>query len=82
MVELNDDTRWIMGRPNFWCASFAPALRRMGHEIARKAEDEQAVVIWWMLNLYQNHGDKWREVADRLLKEASAKSAETQESQS
>lgn len=71
MVELNDETRWILGRPNFACASLAECLRRMGHEVKHKAEDEQAAAIHWMLGLYEVHGDNWRAVADRLLREAS-----------
>lgn len=61
IVPLNDETRWILGRPNFWCASVAQVLREDGHEIKKKAEDEQAAVIHWLLNLYLKHGDKWRD---------------------
>lgn len=61
--ELTDDLRWILGRPNFWCASVAHVLRQDGHEIATKAEDEQAAVIHWLMSLYLQFGDEWREVA-------------------
>jgi hypothetical protein len=49
MLDLNDETRWILGRPNFSCIGFANRLRQLGHEIENKAEDEQAAVIHWML---------------------------------
>jgi hypothetical protein len=40
-------------------------LREDGHEIATKAEDEQAAVIHWLLNLYLEHAAQWREVAQQ-----------------
>lgn len=67
MLPLDDETRWILGRPNFACAGIAAKLRTQGHEIARKAEAEQAFVIWWMLCVYENHGTKWRDVAEEML---------------
>jgi len=56
---------WILGRPNFWCASVANVLRQDGHEIKTKAEHEQAAVIHWLLSLYLEHGDGWRDVAQK-----------------
>jgi hypothetical protein len=56
MMELNEDVRWILGRPCFWCGSIAQALRKCGFEIKPKAEDKQAVVIYWLLGLYEKHG--------------------------
>lgn len=67
LVPLDDETQWILGRPNFWCASVAQVLREDGHEIKKKAENEQASVIHWLLNLYLEHGDKWRDVAQSEL---------------
>jgi hypothetical protein len=62
------ETRWILGRPCFVCAGIAQNLRAKGYEIERKAEDEQAVVIDWMLNLYAKHGTDWRSEAEAFLK--------------
>ena len=59
---------WILGRPFFWCASIAAALRRSGRAISYKAEDEQAAVIIWMLQKYQQHGENWRQKGDEELK--------------
>lgn len=68
LVPLNEETRWILGRPNFWCYSVAQVLREDGHEIPTKAEEEQAAVIHWLLNLYLEHGDQWRDVAQQETK--------------
>ena len=65
LPELNDDLIWILGRPNFWCASVAHVLRQDGHEIETKSEHEQAAVIHWLLSMYLEHGENWREVAQR-----------------
>ena len=43
--ELTSELRWILGQMCFQHTHTAQALRLMGHEIARKAEDEQAVTI-------------------------------------
>ena len=70
MFELNEQTRFILGRPNFWCGSVARILRLTGKQIPNKAEEEQAAVIHWMLCLYELHGDNWRAEGEKLLKEA------------
>ena len=64
-ISLNDEVRWILGRPNFWCYGVAQVLREDGHDIPSKAEEEQAAVIHWLLNIYLEHGDKWRDVAQQ-----------------
>ena len=73
LLPLNDDTRWILGRPNFWCYSVAQVLREDGHEIPTKAEEEQAAVIHWLLHLYLEHGDQWRKVAQQETSRIAAK---------
>jgi hypothetical protein len=67
MFPLNEHTRWILGRPNFTLAGVFRKLRDMGVEIATKAEDEQAVSIYWMLCLHERHGDDWRVEGDKVL---------------
>jgi len=69
--ELTNDLREILGRPNFTCHFIAKALRVMGHSIANKSEDEQAVVIHWLLGIYLTHGPDWRQRAAAELEEAS-----------
>ncbi|WP_420279561.1 hypothetical protein [Serratia sp. BNK-4] len=62
-AELAD----ILGRPNFQCFHLAAALRAGGHDIPRKAEAEQAAVIYFMLGHYLEHGEKWSEKAEEEL---------------
>ncbi len=66
---LDDQLRWILGRPSFMLAALAEKLRRMGWDIAHKAEDEQASVIYWMLCLYRDHGKHWRNAGEAMLKQ-------------
>lgn len=68
--ELTSDLREILGRPNFTCHHIAKALRVMGITIATKAEDEQAVVIYWLLGHYLKHGADWRQRAIAELEAA------------
>lgn len=53
----------ILGLMCFQCISFAQALRAGGHQIASRAEDEQAAVLHWMLGHYFRHGKDWRTFA-------------------
>lgn len=62
LTALDDDLRWILSRPNFWCIFPANALRVDGKEIKTRAEDEQAAVIHWLLNLYITHGADFGDV--------------------
>lgn len=65
----------ILGRPNFACGQIAEQLRRAGEPIPRKAEPEQAAVIWWLLRFANRYGEGWREPAAdelrRLIREFS-----------
>lgn len=66
-IKLNDDMKFILGRPNFWCGGVAPALRDRGYEIPSKSEDEQAAVIHFLLNQYLTQGEGWRDKATDVL---------------
>ena len=68
MFELNDETKFILGRPNFVCVTIARKLRLLGHIINEKVEDEQAAAIHWMLCLYEKYDDCWLEKAEKVLK--------------
>lgn len=73
LPPLDDELIWILGRPNFACAQLAQSLRELlEHEIAPKAEHEQAAVIHWMLGIYLEHGPQWRDRAREILREAQA----------
>ena len=67
MFEFNEQIEFILGRPNFWCGAIAHKLVKLGHKIPTKAEAEQAAVIYWMLDLYEKHGDGWREEGEKIL---------------
>ncbi|HGG9147507.1 TPA: ead/Ea22-like family protein [Enterobacter cloacae] len=63
LPPLNAELIAILGRPNFTCAHLAELLRKGGQDIGRKAECEQAAVIYWFLDLYLKYGDKWESIA-------------------
>lgn len=69
MFELNKETRCILGRPNFACGHIARRLKELGlYDCETKAEDEQAIVIYFLLTQYEKHGDKWLGEANKILK--------------
>ena len=69
MIELNKETREILGRPNFTCRGIARRLCELGlYEVDTKAEDEQAVTIHFLLSQYEKHGDTWCAEANKILK--------------
>lgn len=72
-LELTDDLREILGRPNFTCAPLAVHLRDCGHTILPKAEHEQAAVIHWLLTLYIAHGSEWKKKAADAIRARSEK---------
>lgn len=61
---------WILGRPNFVCGPIAHKLVRLGHKIPPKAEDEQAYVLYWLLELYMEHGAGFRTKASEILSQS------------
>ncbi|MCA7012486.1 hypothetical protein LF934_07480 [Dickeya dadantii] len=69
---LNADLIEILGRPNFHCSPVAQCLRIAGAEILRKSEHEQAACIHWMLGLYVEHGENWKNVAQDELRRIAA----------
>lgn len=74
LPPLDDEVRDILGRPCFMVAGLASRLRAIGYEpVRRKAEDEQAVALYWMLSQYVKHGKDWRAKA---IEELRAKEAE------
>ena len=69
-TELNEHTRFILGRPCFACYHIAYVLRHLGIKIPFKAEGEQAVAIHFMLNLYETYENDWRNKYEVFLDEA------------
>lgn len=70
LPPLNDDLIAILGRPNFLCAQLADRLRSEGQEIAKRAENEQAAVIHFLLGHYLADPVQWAEKASAALKAA------------
>jgi len=67
----------VIGTPCFACIQVVGALRELGHEIARKAEAEQAAYIWFLLPFAIRHGREWRFYAAEELKRQRAAKAGT-----
>ncbi|HEM7801995.1 TPA: VRR-NUC domain-containing protein [Burkholderia cenocepacia] len=71
--EMSAALRDVLGRPNFWCSPIAHEMRAAGADIKRKAEDEQAHVLHWLVKLVLAYGDSWQEYAAidlRAIREA------------
>lgn len=68
LPPLDDEVRDILGRPCFVVARIAQRLHKLGlYEVKTKAEDEQAVALYWMLSLYAKHGADWKKFGDKIL---------------
>lgn len=79
-LELTPDLRWILGQMCFQHIHTAQALRVMGHQIARKAEDEQAVTLHWLLGHYLRDPVSWRaNAAEEMRVGAAAEAAKPTE---
>lgn len=63
LPPLDDTLRDILGRICFTLIPLVHSLRLGGHEIAHRAEDEQAAAIHWMLGHYLTHGADWKKAA-------------------
>lgn len=74
---MTEELASILGLMCFQCISFAQALRAGGYSIKKRAEDEQAAVLHWMLGHYFHSGaDGWRAAARadmERMREASTK---------
>lgn len=58
--QITPALREILGMMVFELSPIAHAFRAAGHEIKRRAEDEQAFVLHWLIGLALEHGDGWR----------------------
>ncbi|MBB2981795.1 hypothetical protein [Paraburkholderia tropica] len=58
--ELTPELREVLGFMCFQCISIAQAMRLAGIDVKKKAEDEQANVLHWMVKLVLRHGADWR----------------------
>ncbi|MEN5207989.1 hypothetical protein ABE493_07685 [Stenotrophomonas terrae] len=78
-IADTDGVREILGRMCFQCIRLAEVLRLRGDEIGRRAEDEQAAVLRFLLNHYLAAPEKWAEHAqaeiDAIRKQATSDGA-------
>ncbi len=70
---LDDDLIEILGMPNFSCGPCADVLRASGSNIPRRAEAEQAHMIFYLLGRYAKYGSAWRANAETELQDMVAK---------
>ena len=61
--EMDPNLERIVGITCFKCMRFAHALRLDGRQIGRKAADEQAATILWMLTHCFRSGSEWEAAA-------------------
>lgn len=61
--ELTPALREVLGMMLWHTTPIAHALRASGQAIARKVEDEQAVVLHWLTGIVLQHGDEWQKNA-------------------
>ena len=60
---LTQEVRDVLGMMIFNTGPIAHAFRAAGKDIPRKAEEEQAVVLFWLLGHALKHGTDWRKHA-------------------
>jgi hypothetical protein len=68
-LAQDSDLAFALGRPNFWCGSFAHTYQKAGAPIAKRAEEEQAFIIHRMISFQRSHGDDWREAMANEMRE-------------
>lgn len=67
-LELSEDEKNILGRPSFACGSASHRMREMGFEVPKKAEKEQALVIFIALEFYKKYGSNWAKEFNEFLR--------------
>lgn len=66
--EFDEEIEFILGRPNFVLGPYAHRLRDLGHKIPKKAEAEQAYVMYLLLDLYMKHGNNCRDEFMKMMR--------------
>lgn len=65
---LNEGLASILGRPCFAVSGIARRLHDLKlYEVPRKAENEQAAALHWMLTLYFKYGVGWALEGEKIL---------------
>lgn len=65
--EMTPAIREVLGMMIFTTGPIANGFRMAGCEIQKKAEEEQAFVLFWLLKHAIAHGDDWRKHAAEEL---------------
>lgn len=73
LPPLQGELKEIMGMMLFNTGGIGRRLDQLGlYKVPRKAEEEQAAALHWMINLYLEHGDKWRSIGEKILRDDDA----------
>ena len=80
---MTDPVRQVLSQMCFEFIALANLWRDTGTAIGRRAEEEQAFFLHWMLGLALQHGDEWRkkvaeEVERRIAKARAVLAPETE----
>jgi hypothetical protein len=67
-AQLTPPLRRVLGMMLWETGPIAHAMRATGHDVARKAEDEQALVMHWLLGFVLAHGADWHKHAAIALR--------------
>lgn len=70
--ELTNDLRDILAMMMWNTGPIAHVLRASGADIPNKGEIEQAHVLHWLTLLALEHGDRWRDEAEKRIDEIRA----------
>lgn len=68
-AELTPPLRRVLGMMLWETGPIAHAMRATGRDIARKAEDEQAIVLHWLIGFVLEHGADWEKHAAIALRQ-------------
>lgn len=72
-LPFDEHVREILGWSCFQLRPYAEMLRTEGRDIPRKAEEEQAAALHWMLNLYLEHGADWKKAGKEYIEKHAAR---------
>lgn len=67
-IPFSQDVKDVLSLMMWSTGPIAHVLRAGGEAIPTRAEDEQAHVMHWLLNLVLEHGDGWRDAAQARIK--------------
>lgn len=76
-AALTPPLRRVLGMMLWETGPIAHALRISGQDIARKAEDEQAAVLHWLVGFVLRHGPEWGRHAAAALHELTESTTRT-----